>query len=82
MSHFIALSDRKPNAAEASHLRRLLREIDTDLELVVCSLPNAAPCWVEGPDWYGSSEMREKREAACKVFRSILPPPKALIPPR
>jgi hypothetical protein len=79
MTHFIALSDRRPNAAQASHLRRLLREIDPDLTLVVNKgIPNATACWVEGPDCYGASHMREKRDAACTAFRSILPKPTAL----
>jgi hypothetical protein len=75
MTHFIAQSDRKPNAAEASHLRRLLREIDPELRLVVDGQHGAAPCWIEGPEYYGASHMREKRAEACNAFRSVLPPP-------
>lgn len=71
---FIAVANRKPNAAQAARIRRALKCIDPDLSLVIDGKHGAAPCWVQGPGWYGASHYRVKRDMAVAAFRVVMPP--------
>jgi len=74
MATFIAKNDtRKPNAAQASRIRKALRAIDTELLLVVDGTRGAAACWVQGPDHYGASHYAARRAEAVAAFRSVMP---------
>lgn len=75
MTYFLATSNKKPNAAQAATIRKALRAIDPDLHLVVDGTHGSAPCWVEGPDYYGATHYQERRAEAVAAFRAVMPPP-------
>lgn len=72
---FIIQDPAAPNAAKAAQLRKQLRSIDPELELVVHKDPGAerARCWVQAPQHYGQAEFGDRRKAAVSAFRAILP---------
>ena len=73
MSYLFAVSTSRPNAAQKAKLVRGLAQIDADLTACVgVKGTSEAAFYVEAPDNYGASHLRDKAEAARTLVKSVL----------
>jgi hypothetical protein len=71
MAHFLALRNRKPNAAQKAKIAKALREIGSNHgdKLHICGGARGEQAfYVEAPDYWGASHMAE----ACDQVRTAV----------
>jgi hypothetical protein len=74
MAHLFAVSNTMPSGKQAKDLQARLKALDHNLTLALgCPEYGQAACWIEAPDEWGASHMREKAGEARAIVDSALP---------